>query len=356
MGIVRLLLALSVLIFHAGKFFNYNIVNNTIAVFSFFIISGFYMALVLDKKYSKQQSKLLFWGNRFLRIFPLYWLSLLVVFLFVLVKFVFHIGTDDNAIVHYGKYSLHSSSLLFYTDLFNYIVRNITLIGTIDYFRVNDNTPGYLLVQQAWTLQIELLFYVIAPYLNQLSKKIFIVFFLVYVVSFFGFIAPLHLLPPNLGYIFLNNLVFFLLGMMSYRFLYSWLQTKKMHFSVTRGVFIFLILYLLLYHVISFKYQIFNVSLNDILYYSIFLFSMPFIFLQTSVSVIDSYIGKFSYPVYITHFIVIKLLSNISLFKQDSNIKTILIITLTFFISLLAIKFIEIPIDRIRQKRIKPLK
>src|SRR5437899_9041000 len=118
MGVIRLLLALSVLIFHAGKFFNYNIVNNTIAVFSFFIISGFYMALVLDKKYSKQQSKLLFWSNRLLRIFPLYWLSLLVVFSFVLVKFVFHIGTDDNSIIHYIKYSSHNLPLFFYFVVF----------------------------------------------------------------------------------------------------------------------------------------------------------------------------------------------------------------------------------------------
>src|SRR5713226_5516703 len=112
MGILRLLFALSVLISHSRQFFGYNIANPTIAVFSFFIISGFYMGLVLDKKYGVR-SKFLFLSNRFLRIYPLYWLTLLIAFVLILVKFYLHIGAEDNAIVHYVKYAPHTSPLLF---------------------------------------------------------------------------------------------------------------------------------------------------------------------------------------------------------------------------------------------------
>ena len=163
MGILRLMFALSVLIFHSGMLFNYNIANPRIAVFSFFIISGFYMALILDKKYKSGNSKFLFWSNRALRIFPVYWITLTVLFIFILLKFYFHIGTEDNAITHYLTYAPKTSPAEFYFNLLNFISRNITLIISVDYIRVNNSVPGYLLILQAWTLQVELLFYLVAP-------------------------------------------------------------------------------------------------------------------------------------------------------------------------------------------------
>ncbi|MGH7203302.1 MAG: acyltransferase family protein [Candidatus Levyibacteriota bacterium] len=353
MGVLRLLLALSVLIFHAGLLFKYNIANNQIAVLSFFIVSGFYMALILDKKYTGKKATFLFWSNRFLRIFPLYWLTLLIIFTFTLLKFILNIGSDDNAIVHYINWSPHTSPFTFGVNLINYIVRNLSLIVTLDYVRVNDSTPGYLLVQQAWTLQIELLFYVLAPFFARLSKKHFIAVFLLYVIGFFGVIVPFHIMQPTLLYQFLSNLIFFLLGMMSYGFLYKRFQVKKPHPHITRSVFFFFLAYLLLYNILPFKYSLPVLHTGDFFYFAVFIFSLPFIFLQTSASVIDGLFGKLSYPVYITHFFIIKLFSNIAIFKANSNTKTILIIVFTLIVSYLMVKIIEAPIDKIRQSRVK---
>jgi peptidoglycan/LPS O-acetylase OafA/YrhL len=79
MGTIRLLLALSVVIAHAVPLFGLTLVGGKLAVQSFFVISGFYMSLILSEKYpSGVAGTWLFYGNRFLRIYPLYWIALLL--------------------------------------------------------------------------------------------------------------------------------------------------------------------------------------------------------------------------------------------------------------------------------------
>lgn len=51
MGLIRILLAISVIIAHTESILGFNMVGGTLAVQAFFIISGFYMALILSEKY-----------------------------------------------------------------------------------------------------------------------------------------------------------------------------------------------------------------------------------------------------------------------------------------------------------------
>ncbi len=354
MGVLRLLFAISVVIFHAGLLFGYNIANQNIAVLSFFIISGFYISLILDKKYiDRKNAHFLFITNRFLRIFPLYWVILLVTFLFVAIKFYFHLGAEDNAIVHYLKYLPHTSVSVVIFTIINYVLRNFTLIFTTDYFFINDNTSGYLLVQQAWTLQVELLFYLLAPLLVKASNKIFLLFFAVYLVGVFGIVFPFHLVSNvTITYVLLRNLLFFLLGMTSYRFLYKKIFMKQIKSYVPIAITLFFLIYVVCYNVFPFKYPLQAFSITDILYFFVFTCSLPFIFFLTSYSSVDMLIGELSYPVYITHFFIIKLLSNITFFKNASNMRTVVIIICTLGVSLLAVKLINKPIDRFRQRRL----
>ncbi len=69
MGIIRTLLALGVLIGHSKAGFVLPLPGGMMAVQAFYIISGFYMGLVLTEKYSKKENGYsLFITNRFLRI------------------------------------------------------------------------------------------------------------------------------------------------------------------------------------------------------------------------------------------------------------------------------------------------
>src|SRR5215475_13496698 len=69
MGTLRFLLAFSVAYGHLGKPLSFP--TSDVAVQSFFVISGFYMALVLNEKYGPN-SYWLFISNRLLRLWPAY--------------------------------------------------------------------------------------------------------------------------------------------------------------------------------------------------------------------------------------------------------------------------------------------
>lgn len=71
MGALRCFFALAVVAWHISIDNKITIFSGEIAVISFYCISGFYMALVLNTKYS-QLSISVFYLNRFLRLFPLY--------------------------------------------------------------------------------------------------------------------------------------------------------------------------------------------------------------------------------------------------------------------------------------------
>ena len=73
MGVLRVMLALFVVIDHSGAFPGLQLPGAVFAVKIFFVISGFYMTMILNKKYTGSGSYSLFITNRFLRIFPIYW-------------------------------------------------------------------------------------------------------------------------------------------------------------------------------------------------------------------------------------------------------------------------------------------
>ncbi|AMK12571.1 MAG: acyltransferase family protein [Pseudodesulfovibrio sp.] len=75
MGIIRLLLAFAVFNSHFPTLEGAPIVNGHEAVLTFFAISGFYMALILDRSYRTARD---FYLSRFLTLYPIYVLALAV--------------------------------------------------------------------------------------------------------------------------------------------------------------------------------------------------------------------------------------------------------------------------------------
>jgi len=77
MGTSRLLLALCVVIAHAAPIPGVRSLDAGLAVKSFFIFSGFYMALILREKYpATAEGRSLFYTGRLLRIYPMYFITL----------------------------------------------------------------------------------------------------------------------------------------------------------------------------------------------------------------------------------------------------------------------------------------
>lgn len=74
MGIIRFLLAIAVFNSHFPML-DLPIVDGHEAVLSFFAISGFYMALVLDTAYASTRA---FYMSRFLTLYPIYVFALII--------------------------------------------------------------------------------------------------------------------------------------------------------------------------------------------------------------------------------------------------------------------------------------
>src|SRR5574340_1067478 len=86
MGILRFILALTVIIAHSEPLYGFVFIEKVMAVQSFYIISGFYMAFILNEKYVGPGSYRIFITNRILRLYPAYWciLGLTVIGFFTL--------------------------------------------------------------------------------------------------------------------------------------------------------------------------------------------------------------------------------------------------------------------------------
>nr|MBD8133912.1 acyltransferase [Pantoea agglomerans] len=136
MGTYRLILALAVLLSHAGVTINgFN--QGVAAVISFLLISGMVITGMINKRFEGKDSILRFYADRALRIYPQY---LFYVFISLLCgAFILN--------EHYGLTRILVNAL------------NLPLN-----FFVNINT-NFLMILPSWSLALELQFYILIPWL-----------------------------------------------------------------------------------------------------------------------------------------------------------------------------------------------
>ena len=169
MGAIRLILAIAVVINHTGPIFGYTLLRGNVAVQSFYILSGFFMAFILEEKYFQTKSPFQFFiTNRILRIFPIYWSILAITFFICLISL--SLGGKSYYFEPYLKYSSNlniiswgylivSQIVLFFQDAILFLGLNTTN-GNFFYIPYLYSTQPvvfhFLIVPQAWTLGLEL--------------------------------------------------------------------------------------------------------------------------------------------------------------------------------------------------------
>ncbi len=168
MGALRYLLAISVVVAHSGPIFGLDLVGGRAAVEIFFMISGFYMALILKQKYdSGIRGYKLFLTNRILRIYPLYWVIIVLTLLASLGAYLF--ARNIWALIPF----VNASGTMTGFSLFAISMMNLTLFGQdLSHFRNYSPTTGFsqfLIVPQSWTLALEMMFYLMAPFLVKMK-------------------------------------------------------------------------------------------------------------------------------------------------------------------------------------------
>lgn len=358
MGTLRFLLALSVVLFHTSSLFGLTVLNGPLAVHAFFILSGFYMSLILNEKYIKKNgSYLLFITNRILRIYPLYLITIFAIFALSLVKFLIGHPGPENIFYHFFLFFSHTPTNIIPTnallDLLNYIFRNITLVITTDYFFLTSHSPYTLVLSQAWSLQREMFFYLLAPFLARRHYKVLLLIFAVYILLFFYWIDPHNILAKNLLlYNCLGTMFFFFLGMFSYK-AYVYLKKKVIPTPILYLSFFGVILYTIFY---AFIPQIFHLNINlptDINYCLLIAALAPFIFMFGQKIPLDRFLGEISYPIFIVHIFFIKVLDNIPGIPQNNNVFTLLTITATLLASWLFVRYVDRYINSFRQSRVR---
>ncbi|MBF0170181.1 MAG: acyltransferase family protein, partial [Nitrospinae bacterium] len=160
MGTLRLLLALSVLNMHApfGDLFLF--VNGGVAVLLFFIVSGFYMSLVINDRYTGAGGTRRFYLNRAVRIYPVYFAALALAALWMF-------AVRGESLFPPGLDTAHRWLLA---------VVNVTLLGMdVTFFMgragFEPALAGGYVINVAWTVGVELTFYLFAPFLVRFGWK-----------------------------------------------------------------------------------------------------------------------------------------------------------------------------------------
>jgi len=335
MGFFRFLLAISVLSIHTDYNLGLSRFGEQLAVNAFFIISGFYMALIIAEKYTgKNGSYRLFITNRFLRIYPLYWVVLLATIIF---------STGLNPF------------RLPYTSVFKFI-SDITLLARTDYFSVNAAVSNTPLVTPAWTLIIELTFYLFATFFVRLKTRYLLgIAVLSFAIKYgIAYYQMLHHIYPKTGF-FPACLVFFMLGIIAYR-LYARLKMKRIDKRLIISFFVVMVLLTLFYYQVPAFIRYHNFQLKEWLYYVLFTTFIPFGFTLLKSNPVDGFIGELSYPIYISHYLIVGILG--SFLKISANTWQLFLIAsaVTIIISLVLVLLIDKPVDRYRQKRLAVVK
>jgi len=350
MGSVRTLLAIAVVFAHS---YGFVFTGGKLAVQVFYIISGYLISLILLSNPSYLNLKN-FYMNRWLRLFPIY---LLVAFLSLTAFTLSYYMGNDLFFYIYEDVGLKASILL--------VISNIFIIGQDLVFLtgVSDGVFGFttdftqseipvwngLLVPQAWTLSLEILFYVIAPFILK-DKKVWLT------LMFLSLILRGYLIHIGIGNnsffshrFFPTELALFLFGALSHQIIkpayqnLNILENSLIMNTATATSILFVIFYFLI--------PVNRIYLELVLIIFIML-TLPFLANFQKKFKIDNFIGSLSYPIYISHILII---SVISFFGNAFNFKdTWIYIPLILSSTIVFAFFLEIlinqKIDKLRTK------
>lgn len=362
MGIIRFILAFYVVQFHANSkihvFGHLPSIDGREAVQIFYLISGFYMSLILNRKYTGDGSVRIFYSNRFLRLWPPYLVvSLIIAVWFVIAGEVRLFGLWTSLDHFWEKLVNLDFGALIYVAFSNIFIVGQDLlwfvrfndVGGVEYapFLVSKfhNGSAFLLNHPTFTVAIEALFYLVSPFLLRKSFR--------WAAALFLLGAGYHLLIWRIGFyhvaysyhLFLSAGYFFFLGACSYH-LYSFINTIKK--SPRYGEYMWKIEVCACIPALILGGLAWAYAPNRVVYLAlIFAIIMPFLFLRTKNLKFDRMIGQFSYSTYLTHYpILIFLAPFVS--KESLGTATALF---TLIAAITLFLLVENPIDRWRQQR-----
>ncbi|MBK9384306.1 MAG: acyltransferase [Planctomycetes bacterium] len=319
MGVLRLLLALAVVGAHAGPpgdFAWLALTGGPTAVQFFYVISGFYMALILNEKYVGAGSYRAFALSRLLRLVPMYLVVGLGTLGGGLALLCF--GAEIPPIARWLEHGAGMPLL----DQLGFALAHLLIVGqdalsfaavdpathalyaTSDFHREAVPAWQFLLVPQAWTVALELWFYALAPFLVRRSAR----FVLALIAASLALRAALKYgfaleRDPWTFRFFPCELALFLSGSLSYR-AYALLRRRGWLGAQACSLATIALLVLVVgYAWLPKELQRKLIGLPVLL--PLVPLLLPWVFEGTRRLAFDRALGELSYPVYLVHFALV---------------------------------------------------
>jgi len=314
MGFLRLYLAICVLQNHFGKVFPWDSPTGSQAVQFFFIISGFYMSLVSNGKYKTLSD---FYESRFIRIFAPYYITIVI----------FSISSLFSGLIfnNWGIFQNYTKQLIHSIGVGTFIISvipNFTILGSdlLMFFEASDQnklsfsnnfahhpSPLYLglLLPQCWSVSLELMFYLLVPFLCSLSNFKLILLVVISLFSRIAFYEITGLKNDPWSYRFIGfEFLFFGIGILLHRF--TMFSFRNLNISAPNFLLPFVYALVILIGYFSFKtyfniYSFFGSCYSDIISILAFAPLIGVIFEATKNCSFDRQIGELSYSVYLNH-------------------------------------------------------
>lgn len=315
MGTIRFLLAIAILCVHSTPLYGNYLSIGEVALETFFVMSGFYMALVLTEKYTRKRD---FYLARFLRIYPTYF----IIVALTAVGSIAH-GSGEIAsgrawpIAAYDTWRSQWSELsaiailyLFLTNLLlvgQDIVMFLTLNGgeltwTSDFAATPLPAWKFLFNPPAWSISLEIVFYLLAPFVVR-RNALLLTALLVASLGLKVVLATAYGLAhdPWSYRFFPSETSLFILGIFGYRFYSKYREvfaTSRAVHAAAVALFCVWIAWIVFYNEVQVPYK----GTGFLVYSAI---ALPFVFTLVMRSRVDQFLGDLSYPIYLSHYPII---------------------------------------------------
>jgi len=306
----------------------------------FFLISAFTLFLSLNNSVRKESNPIRnFFIRRFFRIAPMY----IIANFYYLFQYDITIGPHFNE----GQATLMN------------LIANITLLHGFNPYWASVIVPG------GWTIGVEMIFYIIIPFLFMKIKKIehafgfFLISLLFKILFEFTIrkVTNIELDPLSQRYLFYyfpSQLPVFALGILMYFFIRDAHQT-----SVSGWMLLSLSVMVLIQLTIGFSFISSHILFGiAFLLLSVGLSKLP---IKLIVNPIIIYLGRISFSMYLVHFAVLYWLTQINFIDFFSNgyanysVRFLFVLSITILISSFFYQFIETTFQKVGKKLISNL-
>ncbi len=357
MGLLRVLLALAVLFEHTGGLAGYWMIGGPLAVQAFFIISGFYMGLVLNERYDRPALNRAFYANRAIRIYSLY----LVFLAFYLAVFAaVHWRTGSSPLDPYF------SDLVSVPEKIGLGLLNLTVIGQDLplWLRIEDGHLAwmagefgtgpmdvfhFMAIPVAWSLSLELCFYALAPFIarrrwQQIAAVFAASVALRVVCAAFGLVAD-----PFSYRFFPFELALFLAGVLGYK---AWAANRELWQQPWARALALAVPAATL----AYPWLLGGASDTQffvpqrIAYLLLVACALPAVHGWSHRSKRDRDIGELSYPLYLDQLLVLGLIAGLPGIAGSSVLRTLATALISMALAWLAVRFADEKIEAYRRR------